>query len=117
MSCTAAVWDRPGPRSCVALRMNSVTATLPNWNAAMTTMRRPSEPDSTGLDGQPDALTLSLLRLRRVPDGVEDGDGCEQAGDDGQADGAQVVHSPLEAVRAPVGLRRGDIGKQCVACR
>jgi hypothetical protein len=52
-----------------------------------------------------------------VPDGVEDGDGCEQAGDDGQADGAQVVHSPLEAVRAPVGLRRGDIGKQCVACR
>jgi hypothetical protein len=28
--------------------MNSVTATLPNSNAAMTNMRRPSEPDSTG---------------------------------------------------------------------
>ena len=82
-------------------------------------------------DPDPERSPLALLDLRRRADRDHDRPGREEPGDDrehdrrpdphrsherqGQerpADRAQVVHRPLEPVRAPVGLRRRNVCEQ-----
>ena len=65
-----------------------------------------------------------------MANGVDDGQGGEQAGDDGQGDGGadpdqadqhqgeqgagdstEVVHGPLEPIRSPVDGGRDDVGQ------
>lgn len=81
-------------------------------------------------------MTLALRQHWRVLDGVHDCHRRQQAGDDCQEDGpahakdgnqaqgeqrtgdrAEVVHRALEAVGAPVGCPRDDIGQQRVSGR
>jgi hypothetical protein len=87
-------------------------------------------------DAQPQRSPLALLGAGSVADGVDDGQGGEQAGDDGQGDGgagadqadqaegeqragdgAEVVHGPLEPVGPAVDAGRDDVGQQGVARR
>ena len=87
-------------------------------------------------DAQPERLALALLGAGGVADGVDDGQGGQQAGDDRQGDGgadpdqadqgqgeqgaddgAEVVHGPLEPIGPPVDAGRDDVGQQGVAGR
>jgi hypothetical protein len=75
-------------------------------------------------------LALAVFGSGGVADGVDDRQGGQQAGDDGQGDGgadpdqadqdegeqgagdgAQVVHGSLEPVGPPVHGRRNDVGQ------
>ena len=124
-SCRARSCRALGVRSWVARRISSVAATLPSSNAPMPTNRRAESPVQDRAELDADRLPRLLGRRAGCADRVDDRDRGEQAGDDADehrgadaderderdreqraADRAEVVHRPLEPVRAPVDVRR-----------
>src|SRR5829696_8563378 len=87
-------------------------------------------------DTQPQRLAFALLGPWGVADGIDDGQGGEQPGDDregdggadpdqadqgqgeqGTGDGAEVVHGSFEPIGPPVDAGGDDVGQQGVAGR
>jgi hypothetical protein len=107
---------------------------VPELEGADTGEERSQATLEDGPDLKPDPGSFPGLRRFDMPNGVEDGRGGEQTRDDRQpdrpagahqgdegdgedrpADGAEVVHGPLEAIGAAVDGRVDDVGEEGIA--